>query len=125
MIGADEIQSLSSLTLGSEAMETPMCAEHEREFKYFCVTHMTVLCPTCKLIEHRACTKITKLQNATNYVFSGGHTKDILKGMEELLHGFSKVKDNVQNSKEVLFQSKQLEIDKVQKTIMRIKKTFR
>ena len=28
VIGTDEIPSLSSLTLGSEAMETPICTEH-------------------------------------------------------------------------------------------------
>ena len=121
VLGTNEIQTLSSLTLGSEAMETPICAEHERKFEYFCVKHMTILCQTCKLIQHKTCTNITELQKAANDVFSEGHSKNILKGMDKLLDGFIKYKDKIENNKDELYKSKQSEINKVQHTIMTAK----
>ena len=121
VLGTDEIPSLSSLTLGSEAMETPMCTEHGRQFEHFCVNHMTIVCQTCKLIEHKACTNIIELKKAACDVYSGGHHRDIHKSIEALLDGFSKCNEKAQNSKDDLYKCKDAEIDKVKQTITNIK----
>ena len=121
VLGTDEIPSLSSLTLASEAMETPMCTEHGRQFEHFCVNHMTIVCQTCKLIEHKACTNIIELKKAACDVYSEGHHRYILKSMEALLDGFSKCNEKAQNSKDDLYKCKDAEIDKVKQTITNIK----
>ena len=121
VIGTDEIPTLSSLTLGSEAIETPICTEHGRRFEHFCVNHMTIVCQTCKLIEHKACTNIIELKKAACDVYSEGHHTDIHKSMEELLDGFSKCKEKAQNSKDELYKCKEAEINKVKQTITNIK----
>ena len=113
VIGTDEIPSLTSLTLDSEAMETPICTEHERPFEYFCIRHMAILCITCKLIGHKACGKVIELEKAACGVFSEGHSRNILKSMEELIDSFSKCKDTAQSNRDELYKSKQQEIDKV------------
>ena len=119
--GTDEIPTLSSLTLGSEAMETPICTEHGRRFEHFCVNHMTIVCQTCKLIEHKACTNIIELTKAACDVYSEGHHRDIHKSMEALLDGFSKCNEKAQNSKDDLYKCKEAEINKVKQTITNIK----
>ena len=118
VIGTDEIPTLASLTLGSEAMETPVCTEHERQFEYFCVPHMAILCITCKLIGHKACGKVIELDKAACDVFSEGHSRNILKSMEELIDSFSKCKDTTQSNRDELYKSKQSEIDKVKQARM-------
>ena len=118
VVGTDEIPSLTSLTLGSEAMETPVCTEHERPFEYFCVGHMAILCITCKLIGHKACGKVIELDKAACDVFSEGHSRNILKSMKELIDSFSKCKDTAQSNKDELYKSKQSEIDKVKQARM-------
>ena len=82
VLGTDEIPTLSSLTLGSEAMESPTCSEHGRRFEHFCVNHMTIICQTCKLIEHKKCTNIIELKKAACDVYSEGHHSNIHKSME-------------------------------------------
>ena len=121
VLGTDEIPSLSSLTLGSEAMETPICTEHGRRFEHFCVNHMTIVCLTCKLIEHKACKNIIELTKAACDIYSEGHSRDILKSMEALLDGFSKCNEKAQNSKDDLYKCKDAEINKVKQTITNIK----
>ena len=121
VLGTDEIPTLSSLTLGSEAMETPICTEHGRRFEHFCVNHLTSVCQTCKLIEHKACTSIIELTKAACDVYSEGHSRDILKSMEALLDGFSKCNEKAQNSKDDLYKYKDAEINKVKQTITNIK----
>ena len=116
VIGTDEIPTLTSLTLGSEAMETPVCTEHERPFKYFCVPHMAILCITCKLLGHKACGKVIELEKAACDVFSEGHSRSILKSMRELIDSFSKCKDTAQSNRDGLYKSKQSEMDKVKQT---------
>ena len=121
VLGTDEIPTLSSLTLGSEAMETPACSEHGRRFEHFCVNHMTIVCQTCKLIEHKACTNIIELTKAACVVYSEEHNRDILRSMEALLDGFSKCNEKAQNSKDDLYKGKDAEINKVKQTITNIK----
>ena len=116
VVGTDEIPSLTSLTLGSEAMETPVCTEHERPFEYFCVGHMDVLCITCKLIAHKACGKVIELEKAACDVFSEGHSRNILRSMEELVDSFSKCKNTAQSNRDGLYKSKQSVMDKVKQT---------
>ena len=116
VIGTDEIPSLSSLTLGSEAMETPICSEHDRQFEYFCVGNMAILCMPCKLIGHKACTNIIELEKAACDVFSEGHSRDILKSMKDVMDSFSKCKDAAQSNRDELYKSKQSEMDKVKQT---------
>ena len=116
VIGTDEIPTLTSLTLGSEAMETPVCTEHERPFEYFCVPHMAILCITCKLLGHKVCGKVIELEKAACDVFSEGHSRNILKSMEELIDSFSKCKDTAQSNRDGLYKSKQSEMDKVKQT---------
>ena len=118
VVGTDEIPSLTSLTLGSEAMETPVCTEHERAFEYFCVGHMDVLCITCKLLGHKACGKVIELEKAACDVFSEGHSRNILKSIEELIDSFSKCKDTTQSNRDELYKRKQSEIDKVKQARM-------
>ena len=48
----DNIPAISSLYLGSESVEQVLCREHSQEFKYFCKSHMTELCITCRKMEH-------------------------------------------------------------------------
>ena len=69
MIGTDEIPSLTSLTLGSEAKETPIFTKHEKQFEYFCVGHMASLCKMCKLLKHQACEEVMELEKAACGVF--------------------------------------------------------
>ena len=121
VLRTDEIPSLSSLTLGLEAMETPICTEHGRQFEHFCVNHMAIVCQACKLIEHKACTNIIELTKAACDVYSEEHHRDILKSMEALLDGFSKCNGKVQNSKDDLYKCKDAEINKVKQTITNIK----
>ena len=121
VLGTDKIPTLSSLTLGSEAMETPICTEHGRQFEHFCVNHMTVVCQSCKLIEHKGCTNIIELEKAACDVYSEGHHRDILKSMEELQDGFSKCNEKAQNNKDDLYKCKDAEINKVKQTITNIK----
>ena len=101
-------------------METPICTEHERPFEYFCVGHMTLLCKTCKLIGHKACTNVIELVKAASDIFSVGHSRNILKSMGELVDEFIKCKDTAQSNRNELYKSKQSEIDKVKQT----RKTF-
>ena len=121
VLGTDEIPTLSSLTLGSEAMETPICTEHGRQFEHFCVNHMTIVCQSCKLIEHKGCTNIIELTKAACDVYSEGHHRYILKSMEALLDGFSKCNEKAQNSKDDLYKCKEAELNKVKQTITNIK----
>ena len=116
VIGTDEIPTLTSLTLGSEAMETPVCTEHERPFEYFCVPHMAILCITCKLLGHKACGKVIELEKAACDVFSEGHSRNILKSMKELIDSFSQCKDIDQSNRDRLYKSKESEMDKVKQT---------
>ena len=118
VIGTDEIPTLTSLTLGSEAMETPVCTEHERNFEYFCVPHMAILCITCKLLGHKACGKVIELGKAACDVFSEGHSRKILRSMEVLIDNFSKCKDTAQRNRGELYKSKQSEIGKVKQARM-------
>ena len=116
VIGTDEIPSLTSLTLGSEAMETPICTEHERPFEYFCVGHMEVLCKTCNLIEHKACEKVISFEKAACDMYTLGHSKTILKSMEDLIDSLSKSKAMVHSNRDELNKSKQSAMDKVRQT---------
>ena len=118
VIGTDEIPTLTSLTLGSEAMETPVCTEHERHFEYFCVPHMAILCITCKLFGHKSCGKVIELEKAACDVFSEGHSRNILRSMEDLIDNFSKCKDTAQSNRDELYKSKQSEIGKVKQARM-------
>ena len=118
VIGTDEIPTLTSLTLGSEAMETPVCTEHERHFEYFCVPHMAILCITCKLLGHKACGKVIDLEKAACDVFSERHCRNILRSMEDLIDSFSKCKDTAQSNRDELYKSKQSEIGKVKQARM-------
>ena len=118
VIGTDEIPTLTSLTLGSEAMETPVCTEHERHFEYFCVPHMAILCITCKLLGHKACGKVIELEKAACDVFSEGHSRNILRSMEDLIDNFSKCKNTTQSNRDELYKSKQSEIGKVKQARM-------
>ena len=118
VIGTDEIPTLTSLTLGSEAMETPVCTDHERHFEYFCVPHMAILCITCKSLGHKACGKVIELKKAACDVFSEGHSRNILRSMEDLIDCFSKCKDTAQSNRDGLYKSKQSEIDKVKQARM-------
>ena len=113
VIGTDEIPSLSSLILGSEASETPLCREHEQAFKYFCVSHMTGLCQTCRLMEHKTCSKVVSIETAANDVFTEGHSKNIQKSMEEIIDCFSKCKHTAQGNKTKLYKNKHSAIDNV------------
>ena len=82
---------------------------------------MTIVCHTCILIEHKACSNIKELTKAACDVYSEGHSWDIYKSMEELLDGFSQCTEKAQNSKDELYKCKEAEINKVNQTITYIK----
>ena len=113
VVRTDEIPSLSSLTLGSESTETPLCREHEREFKYFCVSHMTELCQTCRLMEHKTCDKVVPFEKAAKDVFTEGHSEKILKSLKEIIDSFGKCKSTAQGNKDKLYKNKQSATDSV------------
>ena len=113
VIGNDEIPSWTSLTLGSDAIETPLCKDHEQKLTYFCVGHMTELCQSCRLMDHKNCVQVIEFDKALYDVFSEGHSKNILKSMKDIVDNFSKCKSIAQSNRDKLFKSKQSAIENV------------
>ena len=113
VVGTYKMPSLTSLTLGSEALEAPTCKDHDKQFEYFCIGHMTLLCSTCKMIGHKACTDVTELEKAACDLFSEGHSRNILKSIEKLINCFSKCKCTAQSNRDELYKIKQSAIDNV------------
>ena len=120
IIGANAIPTLTSLTLGSEAVETPTCKDHERPITYFCISHMTKLCQSCRVKDHKICINVTEFEKAVHDVFTEGHVKRIRKSLEEMIDSFSKCKDNAQSNRDQLYKSKQSAIDDVKQVRMTI-----
>ena len=113
VVGTDEIPSFTSLTLTSEAMETPTCKDHKRPITNFCISHMDELCPSCRLMEHKRCENITEFKKAVQSVFTEEHKTRINSSLDELIHGFDKCKSKAQRNRDSLCQSKQSAIDDV------------
>ena len=113
VIGIDEIPTLTSLTLGSEALETPTCKDHERPITYFCISHMTELCQTCRLMDHKTCANIIEFEKAVHDLFTKEHSKRLLKSLEEIITHLSKCKDTAQSNRDQLDKSKQSAIDDI------------
>ena len=122
VVGINEIPSLTSLTLGSEAMETPACKDHQRPITHFCISHMAVLCPSCRMMEHKKCSNVTEFREATHSVFTNGHTTRIHGSLEELIDRFSKCKDKTQSNKDNLLKDQQSAIDNVKQARLSVDK---
>ena len=120
VIGTDEIPSLSSLTLGSDSNETPLCKDHESAIKYFCISHMTELCQSCRLMEHKQCANVTKIEKASCDMFTEEHSIKILKSMEDMKDIFSKCKSTAQRNRDMLYSGKQSAIDTVKQARINI-----
>ena len=113
MVGINEKPSLSSLTMGSEAMETPTCKYHQRPITHFCIGHMTVLCPSCRMMGHKKCNNVSEFRNAIHSVFTEEYTTRIHGGLEELVSRFNNCKDKVENKKDELLKDQQTAINNV------------
>ena len=113
VVGTNDIPSLTALTLGSEAMETPTCKDHQRPITYVCISHMTELCPSCRMMEHKKCNNVTEFRNAIHSVFTEEHTTRIHGSLEELIDRLNKCKDKIENNKDELLKDQQTAIDNV------------
>ena len=107
---------MSSLTLGSEAIETPVCKEHGAEIKFFCKTHMAELCLTCKLMKHKRCDLVVSLGQAAKEVHSEVHCNKIGGSLGDLLAWFTTCKERSESEKQTLNGQKQNAIDNVKHT---------
>ena len=127
VIGIDEGHNLSSLTLGSETIETHICKEHGTEIKFFCKEHMVELCLTCKLMKHKRCGAVVSLEQAANDVFDEVHYDKIGESMEELLTWFEKCKEKSESEKKRLGEQKQnviANVKSIRKTLNEYIKTL-
>ena len=122
VLGINEIPSLTSPTLGSEAMDTPTCKDHQRPIMHFCISHMTELCPTCRMMEHKKCNNITEFRKAIRSVFTEEHTTRIHGSLENLICHFNKCKDNAERCKDNLFKDQQSAIDNVKQARLSVDK---
>ena len=80
----DNFPDISSLYLGSDAIESVRCREHGQEFIHFCKTHMTELCITCNRMEHRRCKTVIDIKEAGENIYSELHDKKITQSLLNL-----------------------------------------
>ena len=113
VVGINDIPSLASLTLGSEAMETPTCKDHQRPITHFCLSHMSELCPSCRMVEHKKCSSVTEFRKAIQSVFTEEHPTRIYESLEILMGRFNKCKDKARSNKDKLVKEQQSAIDNV------------
>ena len=113
VIGIDETPTLSSLTAGSDAIETPTCREHQAVIQFFCKSHMEELCLTCKLMNHKGCQSVTSLDKAVKDFYTDDYCKKIVKSINDLLSWVSCCKDIAGREKVILNEKKQTAIDKI------------
>lgn len=121
IIGIEELISMSSLDLGSEALiETPLCKEHSQNFKHFCMEHRIGLCHTCRLMDHKACKEVMRIEKAAAQVYSEGHSEKILKSVCGLQDTFEELKILWKRNREKLIQQRQTALDSLKEIRQRI-----
>ena len=111
-----DMPSLSSLTLGSEPVDPPVCKEHGHEFKYFCKSHRVELCLTCRRMEHKNCKTVINIEQAAREVYSGNHGGKIIQSIKQLAERFDECQATARKSKTDLPGKRQSAIDSVKQT---------
>ena len=111
----DKIPDVSSLYLGSEEVEPLLCREHGQEFRYFCKTHMTELCITCRKMEHKHCKTVIGIKEAAENIYSKIHGKKIVQSVKDLIDRFKDCKVAAENLKSLFPNKRELIVDKVRK----------
>ena len=109
----DNMPDVSSLYLGSDAIEPVRCREHGQEFKHFCKTHMTELCITCSRMEHRRCKSVIGIKDAAENIYSKLHDEKITQSVKDLTERFKDLKAAGEDIKSKLSIQTNAEIDKV------------
>ena len=109
----DNMPDVSSLYLGSDAVEPVRCREHGQEFKHFCKTHMTELCITCSRMEHRRCKSVIGIKDAAENIYSKLHDEKITQSVKDLTERFKDLKAAGEDIKSKLSIQTNAEIDKV------------
>ena len=108
--------SLSSLSLGSEPVDPPVCKEHGHEFKYFCKSHKVELCLTCRRMEHKNCKTVINIEQAAREIYSESHGGKIIQSVKQLAERFGECQATVRKSKTDLPGKRQFTIDSVKQT---------
>ena len=111
-----DMPSLSSLTLGSEPVDPPVCKEHGHEFKYFCKSHKLQLCLTCRRVEHKNCKTVINIEQAAREVYSECHGGKTIQSIKQLAERFGECQATARKSKTDLPGKRQSAIDSVKQT---------
>ena len=111
----NNIPDVSSLYLGSEEVEPLLCREHGQEFRYFCKTHMTELCITCRKMEHKHCKTVIGIKEAAENIYSKIHGKKIVQSVKDLIDRFKDCKVAAEYLKSKLPNKREHVVDKVRK----------
>ena len=111
-----DMQNLSSLTLGSESVDAPVCKEHGHEFKYFCKGHMSELCLTCRRMEHKNCKIVINIEEAARSIYTESHAGKIIQSVKQLAERFGKCQGTARAAKGKLNGKRQVVIDSVKQT---------
>ena len=90
---------LSSLTLGSESVDSPVCKEHGHEYKYFCKSHRVEVCLTCRRMEHKNCQTVLNIEQAAREVYSGSQRGKIIQSIKQLAERFDECQTSTCKSK--------------------------
>ena len=69
----DTATTLPLLSLDSVSVEPGLCKEHGQDLKYFCKTHVTEFCITCRRIGHTDCINIVDVEEAAD-IYSERYT---------------------------------------------------
>ena len=111
----NNIPDVSSLYLGSDEVEPLLCREHGQEFRYFCKTHMTELCITCRKMEHKHCKTVIGIKEAAENIYSKIHGKKIVQSVKDLIDRFQDCKVAAENLKSLFPDKIESAVDKVRK----------
>ena len=112
----DTETSISLLSLGSESLEPVLCREHSQEFKYFCKSHMTELCITCRRMEHKNCKTVIDIEEAAEDIYSKTHGEKIIKSVRELSERFKECKAAIEEIKNMMPNKRKVALDNVKHT---------
>ena len=111
-----DIPSLSSLTLGSEPVDPPVCKEHGQEFKYFCKRQRVELCLACRRMEHKNCKTVVNIDEAAREIYSESHGGKIIQSVKQLAERFGDCQASARKSQADLPGKRQSAIDSVKQT---------
>ena len=111
-----DMPSLSSLTLGSEPVDPPVCKEHGHEFKYFCKSHRVELCLTCRRMEHKNCKTVINIEKAAREIYSEAHGDKIIQSVKQIAERYDECQATARKSKTDLPDKRQSAIDSVKQT---------